>query len=83
MSICSTSPRATDSRKIGGLRHDEPHLYSIEEAGHILGCGRTLVYDLIKNGRLRTRKLGRLTKVTASDLNEFIRRLPSSQGGVK
>lgn len=43
-------------------------LLSIPEAAEALGIGRTLVYDLIASGRLRTVKVGRRRLVPASSI---------------
>lgn len=43
-------------------------LVDVPEAARMLGCGRTLVYRLIAEGRLRTVKLGRLTRIPLSSL---------------
>jgi len=49
-----------------------PILLGIDDVGQLLGCGRTLVYRLIRSGRLPAIKVGALTKVPISSLEEFI-----------
>jgi excisionase family DNA binding protein len=38
--------------------------------------GRTLVYELIKTGRLRARKIGKRTIIAEDDAEDWFRRLP-------
>lgn len=47
-------------------------LLDVNEVAEALGCGRTYVYELIRTGRLHTVKLGRLTKVSLAQLEEFV-----------
>ncbi len=46
-----------------------PRVLRVEEAARALGIGRSLVYDLIRTGRLRSLKVGsrRLIPITAID----------------
>ena len=46
----------------------------IPEAARILGCGRTLLYKLIKAGQLPFVKVGHLTKIPYAALEEFVAR---------
>jgi excisionase family DNA binding protein len=52
-------------------------LLDVHEVGEALGCGKTYVYELIARGELRAVKLGRLTRIPAVTLAEFIRQLES------
>lgn len=47
-------------------------LLDVREVGEALGCGKTFVYELIARGELRPVKLGRLTKIPAACLAEFV-----------
>ena len=49
-------------------------LLDVREVGEQLGCGRTLVYQLIARGELPVVKLGRLTRIPASALETFVAR---------
>jgi len=40
----------------------------VEEGAALLGCGRTKVFDLIKQGRLRVVKLGTRTIIPRSEV---------------
>ena len=50
----------------------------MREVGEALGCGKTYVYVLIARGELRTVKLGRLRRILASTLSDFVRKLVSN-----
>lgn len=45
---------------------------SVGEAGRSIGIGRTKVYELINEGRLKTFKLGRRTLVTVASIHALI-----------
>ncbi|MBV9100380.1 MAG: excisionase family DNA-binding protein [Candidatus Dormibacteraeota bacterium] len=45
------------------------------DVAHLLGCGRTFVYELIGAGELETVKLGRLRRVPADALDGLVERL--------
>ena len=49
-------------------------LLDVREVGKALGCGKTFVYELIAREELLTVKLGRLTRIPADSLAEFVRR---------
>lgn len=53
--------------------------HSPAEAALMIGCGRTKLFELIKAGALRSRKLGRLTIVEAESIHEFFQRLPPAR----
>jgi excisionase family DNA binding protein len=48
------------------------------DVANALGCGRTLVYELIGSGQLETVKLGRLRRIPADALDELVRHLRSA-----
>ena len=43
-----------------GAMRDMPERqgYSVDECAYMIGCGRTKVFDLIKEGRIRVVKIG-------------------------
>lgn len=45
---------------------------SIEEARYAIGIGRTKIYELIKEGRLKTFKLGRRTLIKVESIRSLI-----------
>jgi excisionase family DNA binding protein len=47
-------------------------LLTVEEAAHRLRLGRTLVYRLISSGELESVKVGRLRRVPADCLPEYV-----------
>jgi excisionase family DNA binding protein len=49
-------------------------LLDVREVGEALGCGKTYVYELIARGELPTVKLGRLTRIPAFALADFVGR---------
>jgi excisionase family DNA binding protein len=53
-------------------------LLSVMDVANALGCGRTLVYELIGSGQLETVKLGRLRRIPADALDELVRHLRSA-----
>ncbi|MFI0716563.1 helix-turn-helix domain-containing protein [Streptomyces inhibens] len=66
----------TDRREAEAL----PVLYRIPEATRVLGMSRTVVYDLIRVGRLRTVKEGRTRLVPVSAVAEYVELLEREAG---
>jgi excisionase family DNA binding protein len=58
------SPHSNPAIERQGLR--------IEEAAHALGCGRTTVFKLIREGRLRVVKLGARTIVPRAEIARLL-----------
>jgi excisionase family DNA binding protein len=48
-------------------------LLTVPEVAVMLGCGRTLVYELIGSRQLPIVKIGRLTRVPVDAVDEFVR----------
>lgn len=46
--------------------------YTVTQVAQRLSIGRDKVYDLIRHGRLRSIKIGRLRRITDQQLAEFI-----------
>ncbi len=46
--------------------------YSPAEAARIVGCGRTKIYDLIKEGRIRVVKIGARTIISKSEIDRVL-----------
>lgn len=64
----------------------EQLMYRPAEAARMLGVGRTIVFRLIKTGRLRSVKLGGNRFISADALRAFVRELEqeaSSQADVE
>ena len=54
----------------------EPRLLlRVDEAGHRLNLGRTVMYELIRSGRLRSVKVGKLRLIPPSAVVEFVAQL--------
>lgn len=52
--------------------------YSVDEACGIIGCGKTTLYQLVRDRRLVARKLYGRTLFLRGDLQEFLASLPSA-----
>ncbi len=50
-------------------------LLRVDEAGRQLNLGRTVMYELIRSGQLRSVKVGKLRLIPRSALVEFIETL--------
>ncbi len=55
-------------------------LLSPDQAAEALGCGRTQVYSLISDGRLRSVKIGRLRRIPVSELHRYVDGLMTGTG---
>lgn len=49
-----------------------PLAVSVGEAARLVGCGRSKLYELIREGRIRTLKIGRRTLVPVTALQVFV-----------
>jgi excisionase family DNA binding protein len=56
----------------------EPNFYSIGDACAAYGCGRTRLYQLLSDGKIEAKKLGRKTLVSAASLKSYFASLPSA-----
>lgn len=50
----------------------ELRLYTIEEAMSMLHLGRTTIFDLLRNGRLRSVSQGRARRIPARAIADYI-----------
>ena len=81
-------PVHCEMREVGAWRpvssFPERLVVDIREAARILGCGRSLVYKLIQAKELPFVKVGHLTRIPYSVLEEFVaRRLAERRSGGK
>jgi hypothetical protein len=53
--------------------------YRVEDFARVSGLGRTKIYEVIKNRKLRARKFGKRTIILDSDGREFLNSLPDLQ----
>ena len=56
-----------------------PVSVSPEDAGRLIGLGRTKVFELIREGDLRVAKIGRRTLIPVSELHALIGRLTKQE----
>jgi excisionase family DNA binding protein len=54
----------------------QPLALSVDKAAAAAGIGRTKIYEAIKLGNLKARKLGRHTVILTDDLKAFLESLP-------
>jgi excisionase family DNA binding protein len=57
--------------------HTSRAAFSVPEIMVQIGLSRDGVYKLIRDGKLKARKIGRRTLVTGTDLQEFLQALPT------
>ena len=57
--------------------------FSINEAARKAGIGRDRIYSAIRSGDLTAKKFGRRTLILATDLDDFLLRLPPLELGPK
>jgi excisionase family DNA binding protein len=51
---------------------NEPALYRVSDVTRILNLSRTVIFDLIRTGRLRSVKQGRARLIPASAVAEYL-----------
>ena len=56
-----------------------PRVLRVEEAARALGIGRSLVYDLIRSGHLRSFKVGSRRLIPVAAIDETIANLSGEQ----
>ena len=68
-------PVAADEQVINlTLETDDKLLLTVVQAAHRLGIGRTLMYELLGSGQIRSVHVGRLHKVPVDALARFVER---------
>lgn len=58
-----------------------PLLLTIEETADRLRVKRSMLYQLVATGELKSIKVGRLRRILVRDLEAFVERLASEQEG--
>jgi excisionase family DNA binding protein len=77
------SQKETDRREVQSERDVKLHYerkrlgldracYSVTDTLHLLSISRTTLYELVKDGRLRIRKVGRKSLILAEDIASFL-----------
>jgi excisionase family DNA binding protein len=64
-----------------GVVADDKLLLRIEEAAKRLGIGRSLMYRLVLSGQVQSVPLGRLRRIPAEALREYVERLRVEASG--
>ncbi|WP_285497595.1 helix-turn-helix domain-containing protein [Actinomadura sp. NBRC 104425] len=64
---------------LGGHQEAIIRAYTVEQVADILQVGRDKVFELIRTGQLRSIKIGRLRRITAGHLADFIASLEEQQ----
>lgn len=54
--------------------------WSVPEWGAMRGFGPTFSWELVKQGKVKARKIGRRTIITEADDREFVESLPLANG---
>ncbi|MHB2210682.1 helix-turn-helix transcriptional regulator [Methylobacterium sp. CM6257] len=57
--------------------------YGVADVVKASGASRSLIYEQIKAGNLKARKLGRRTLILSADLQSWLAALPTSQAGAR
>ena len=60
------------SRKVDTVAQVQPLLYDVEEAATALRLSRSVLYELIRSGQLRTVKQGRRRLVPIAALVDYV-----------
>jgi excisionase family DNA binding protein len=55
--------------------HATPLVLTIEQAAQRLGIGRTLMYALVTSGEIESVTIGRLRRIPAECITEYVNRL--------
>jgi len=50
-------------------------LLTVPQTAERLGLGRSTVYEFIRSGELPSLRVGRLRRITAADLDAFVKKL--------
>ena len=74
-------PGARPTGESDEVRSDVRLVLTVEEAAERLGVGRTLMYALVKSGSVESVRIGRLRRVPADALAEFVESLRAKQRG--
>jgi excisionase family DNA binding protein len=66
------------NRQLDTLPSVQPLLYDVQEAATALRLSRSVIYELIRSGQLRTVKQGRRRLVPVAALDEYVSSLEGS-----
>ena len=71
-----TVASASDSERL-----DDLQLYEVSDAMRMLRLSKTVIYELIRSGRLRSVKQGRARRIPATAIRDYIALLEREAGG--
>ncbi len=57
--------------------------YNIRGTCEVMGIGRSFVYELIADGHLDARKIGRRTVITAKSIRQYVESRPIARLGAR
>ena len=66
----------------GLVMGDEKEFLSLEEVADTLGVTYQLIYRLVRSGELPAARLGKLYRVSRSDLEAYLQRSKAAEGGI-
>jgi excisionase family DNA binding protein len=64
----------------GSERLDDLQLYEVTDVMRMLRLGKTVIYELIRSGRLRSVKQGRARRIPAAAIRDYIVLLEEEAG---
>jgi excisionase family DNA binding protein len=64
---------------VSETRSPAKDVMSPEELAEYLGCGRTYAYGLLKDGQIRSFKLGRLRRIRRQDVERYLEALATQE----
>jgi len=64
----------------GSERLDDLQLYEVTDAMRMLRLGKTVIYELIRSGRLRSVKQGRSRRIPAAAIHDYLALLEEEAG---
>jgi excisionase family DNA binding protein len=70
-----TVESVSDSERLNDLQ-----LYEVTDAMRMLRLGKTVIYELIRSGRLRSVKQGRARRIPAAAIRDYIALLEEEAG---
>jgi excisionase family DNA binding protein len=70
-----TTTFVPDSERLNDLQ-----LYQVTDAMRMLRLGKTVIYELIRSGRLRSVKQGRARRIPATAIRDYITLLEEEAG---
>jgi len=59
---------------MSGHQPVEPICVRVNDAAHMIGIGRTKLYELISSGELEVVKIGKATRITTASLHRLVER---------